>query len=89
MWDCTIDSLNQTLINILKIVTRANEPKELRTNICKGNLGHYVGKFICYKNLSFTNNHQLWRWCIGKTVDYLSEGWWFETTCFYRLFSER
>ena len=38
LWYCKIDLLTQTLMNILNIVMKADEPKTLYTNLCQPQL---------------------------------------------------
>ena len=63
-WYCKIDSLNEILINNLKIVMRTNEPKKVikviashsstssPSGFSKGNQAPYVGKSVCHRNQS-------------------------------------
>ena len=49
LWYCKVDSLNQTLMNSLKIVLRADEPKMLQTDLPAPALPRRKARPICKK----------------------------------------
>ena len=44
------------------------------------NLDLHLGRFVCAKNQSFTNDTSVEVKCIEKVADFGYEVWWFETT---------